>query len=244
MKTVADRNEQFEYIAALKAEYGAAGEPILSIDTKKKEPLGEFYRPGTLYTREVLHPFDHDFNSFATGVVIPHGIYDLQRNRGYLNLGTSRETSAFTCDSLRLWWYDEGQWVYPQASSLLLLCDGGGSNGCRSYLFKEDLQGLVDEIGREIRVAHYPPYTSKYNPIEHRLFPHLTKACKGVLFTSVELVKKLMEKTKTKTGLTVTVNILDGVYQTGRKVSKAFKEQMPILFDTVLPQWNYTVVPQ
>ena len=130
------------------------------------------------------------------------------------------------------------------ALRFLILCDGGGSNSSRHYIFKEDLQKLVDEIGVEIRIAHYPPYTSKYNPIEHRLFPHVTRACQGVVFKDVDTVKSLIEKTKTKTGLKVTVEIIDTIYETGRKASEGFKENMRIRFDEYLPRWNYIAVPQ
>jgi Rhodopirellula transposase DDE domain len=130
-----------------------------------------------------------------------------------------------------------------QVRSILLLCDGGGSNNASHYLFKEDLQRLVDRLEIEIRGAHYPPYCSKYNPIEHRLFPHVTRACQGVIFESVGLVKELMEKTRTNTGLRVTVDILDKMYQTGRKYAEGFKENMKIMFDEILPKWNYRAVP-
>jgi hypothetical protein len=243
MKVVEHRNQQFENIVCLKAEYTAAGNPIISMDTKKKEYLGNFYRDGHLYTQQALRTYDHDFNSFAEGIIIPHGIYDLQRNTGYLNLGTSKDTSEFACDSLRHWWYNQGQYDYPHATSILLLCDAGGSNHCRHYLFKADLQKLVDEIGIEIRVAHYPPYASKYNPIEHRLFPHVTRACQGVIFRSTKLVRELMAKTTTTKGLTVTVNIIDKVYETGRQVTQDFKQNLPIISDDFLPQWNYRVAP-
>ena len=118
------------------------------------------------------------------------------------------------------------------------MCDGGGSNSSRYYIFKEDLQNLANEIGLEIRIAHYPPYTSKYNPIEHRLFPHVTRACQGAVFSSIELVKSLIERTSTKTGLTVSVNLTDKVYAKGRKVVDGFKENLPIVFDEYLPKWN------
>lgn len=243
MKRVAFRNEQFENIAQLKATYIAAGNPIISMDTKKKEYLGNFYRDGRLYTQEELQVNDHDFTSQADGIVIPHGIYDIQRNSGYINLGNSHDTSEFACDCIRNWWYNQGRSDYPHATSILVLCDGGGSNSSRYYIFKQDLQALVDEIGIEIRIAHYPPYTSKYNPIEHRLFPHVTRACQGVVFKSMELVKELMEKTKTRQGLQVTVQILDKVYQKKRQVAEDFKETMRIVFDEFLPKWNYTAVP-
>ena len=160
-----------------------------------------------------------------------------------MNLGTSHDTSEFACDSLRHWWEGQGRASYPRATSLLLLCDGGGSNSATQYLFKEDLQRLADRVGIEIRVAHYPPYTSKYNPIEHRLFPHLTRACQGVIFHTVELVKGLMERARTATGLEVTVGILDKVYRTGRRYAVDFKETMRIVFDDVLPKWNYRAIP-
>lgn len=239
----ADRNRQFENIARLKQEYLETDNPILSIDTKKKELVGNFCREGRLYTQETIETFDHDFPSAASGVIIPHGLYDVKRNDGHVNLGTSHDTSEFACDSIEWWWESRGRTLYPRATSILLLCDGGGSNSANQYLFKEDLQRLVDRIGIEIRVAHYPPYASKYNPIEHRLFPHLTRACQGVIFHTVGLVKGLMEKAKTSTGLEVTVDILDKVYQTGRKYAADFKETMKIVFDEVLPKWNYRAIP-
>jgi hypothetical protein len=239
----ADRNRQFENIARLKQESLETDNPILSIDTKKKELVGNFYREGRLSTQETIETFDHDFPSAASGVIIPHGLYDVKRNDGHVNLGTSHDTSEFACDSLEWWWESRGRTLYPRATSILLLCDGGGSNSANQYLFKEDLQRLVDRIGIEIRVAHYPPYASKYNPIEHRLFPHLTRACQGVIFHTVGLVKGLMEKAKTSTGLEVTVDILDKVYQTGRKYAADFKETMKIVFDEVLPKWNYRAIP-
>ena len=205
--------------------------------------IGNFYREGRLYTQETVLTFDHDFPSLARGVVIPYGIYDVTYNQGYVALGTSHDTSEFACDSLRHWWWLYGGKTYPNATSILLLCDGGGSNSSRTYLFKAELEKVVQEIGIEIRVAHYPPYTSKYNPIEHRLFPHLTRACQGIVFSSVELVKELMSKATTKTGLEVEVTILDKVYETGRKASEAFKKHMRVIFDEMLPRWNYRVPP-
>lgn len=164
-------------------------------------------------------------------------------------LGTSRLVLAMirvrkACDSIHYWWQHYGSVHYGSASSILLLCDGGGSNSSRQYLFKQDLQALVNELGIEIRIAHYPPYTSKYNPIEHRLFPHLTRVCHGVIFDSIEMVKDLMAKAKTHTGLRVFTTVLDQVYKTGRKVPEDFKQTMEIVFDDYLPQWNYTAKPQ
>jgi hypothetical protein len=141
--------------------------------------------------------------------VIPHGVYDCQQNRGYITLENSKDPSEFAYESLKTWWNNSGKATYHNANSILAKCDGRGSNNANHYIFKEDLQRLVNEIGIEIRIAHYPPYTSKYNPIEHRLFPHITRAGQGVIFTSLELVKSLVEKTQTKTGLSVAVTILN-----------------------------------
>lgn len=188
--------------------------------------------------------FDHDWKSLATGIAIPHGLYDISLNTGYLSIGTSHDTSAFACEAIWEWWQNYGQHNYQNATSILLLCDGGGSNSSRHYLFKQDLQLLVNKLGIEIRIAHYPPYTSKYNPIEHRLFPHLTRVCQGVIFETVEIVRELMSKATTKTGLTVFANILDRVYPTGRQVTEDFKQNMQIVFDEYLPHWNYTAIPQ
>ena len=235
-----DRNAQFERILDYQVEYFDADNPVFSIDTKAKEHLGELYRQGRVRTQRAFRAFDHDFPRWATGVVIPHGIYDLTRHCGHLNLGLSHDTSAFACDSFRWYWKRIGQRCYPAATSILWLCDGGGSNSATQYLFKQDLQNLVNEIGIEIRVAHYPSYCSKYNPIERRFFPHVGRACQGRLFDTLETVVHLMRKTSTTTGLWATVNVIRRAYETGRQVAADFKENMTILFDDILPKWNYT----
>ena len=166
-----NRNAQFENIARLKKEYLKAGLPVISMDTKKKELLGNFYREGKIDTQETIETNDHDFGSAGVGTVIPHSLYDVGKNKGFVHLNTSHDTSELACDSLAAWWEEEGRAYYPKAKKLLLLCDGGGSNSATMYLFKEDLQKLADRLGIEIRVAHYPPYCSKWNPIEHRLSP-------------------------------------------------------------------------
>lgn len=239
-----DRDAQFQRIAALKAEYLDAGNPIFSFDTKAKERLGHLYRKGRVWTSQAFRAFDHDFPSWATGVVIPHGIYDLARNRGHINIGLSHDTSQFACDSLRWYWNRIGQRCYPEATTILLLCDCGGSNAANQYLFKHDLQALVDDLGLEIRVAHYPSYCSKYNPIERRFFPHVGRACQGVLFDTLETVVRLMRNACTRTGLKTTVNVLRRVYETGRQVTEEFKATVPIVFDKLLPKWNYRAVPR
>lgn len=244
MKSSPERDRQFQIIALYRNLYLESVNPIISIDTKKHELLGPFHRRGRPFTTEPAHVFDHDFPSFADGYVIPHGLYDLKRNRGYLNLGGSHDTSEFACDCVWQWWTAEGHHAYPQADSVLVLCDGGGSNSASQLIFKQDLQRLADRMGMEIRVAHYPPYASKYNPIEHRLFPHVARACEGVIFRGVEQVRHYMSQASTRSGLSAAVNILDKVYETGRKVAEGFKKTMRIVFDNILPRFNYRAIPR
>ena len=167
----------------------------------------------------------------------------MKLNIGYITIGTSHDTSGFACECIRLWWVNYGKKEYPEATSILILCDGGGSNSSHFYIFKEKLQELVNQIGVEIRIAHYPPYTSKYNPVEHKLFPHVTRACKGLIFENIDIVKQAISKTKTKTGLRVCVQILDKIYNIGNRASKEFKMGMKIIFDPFLPRWNYRAIP-
>lgn len=202
------------------------------------------YREGHTYTQAPLEVYDHDWRELATGKAIPHGLYDLSHNLGYVQIGTSHDTHEFAIDSMRYWWQHYGRSLYAQATSILVLCDGGGSNSSRSYLFKDALQGLANEWGIDIRIAHYPPYTSKYNPIEHRLFPHLSRVCRGVIFGSVETVKALMATATTATGLEVFTTVIDTVYETGKQATDELKSNIQIVFDEVLPNWNYTAKPQ
>lgn len=239
-----DRDAQFERIGERKEQYLAAGNPVFSVDTKAKEHLGQLFRQGRVWTQKAFQAFDHDFPSWATGVIIPHGIFDLARNCGHINIGLSHDTSQFACDSFRWYWNRIGRQCYPEATSMLWLCDGGGSNSASQYLFKQDLQALVNYLGIEIRVAHYPSYCSKFNPIERRFFPHVTRACQGILFDTLDTVVGQMRKTSTRTGLRATVNVIRRVYQTGRKVADDFQTTMTILFDDLLPKWNYVVKPQ
>lgn len=239
----ADRNAQFEKIATLKQSHLDAGQPVISIDTKKKELLGNFYREGVTDAARPTIVNDHDFTSSGNGTVIPHGIYDVAKNKASVHLNCSKDTSEFSCQSIELWFNEQGRSDYPDAEELLVLCDGGGSNSSRNYIFKEDLQALSNRLGLRIRICHYPPYCSKYNPIEHRVFPHISRACKGVPLDSVETAKYYMEKAETTKGLKVVVRILDKVYQTGRKYAKDFKETMTIKFDEQLSKWNYTAIP-
>jgi hypothetical protein len=239
----AQRDQQFQIIARYRAEYESSPNPILSIDTKHKEFLGRLFRAGRLYTQEPLKALDHDFPSAAKGVLHPHGIYDCKRNLGHINLGLTHDTSRFACDSIGFYWEHFGRQTFPQATSVLMLCDGGGSNAANRYVFKYHLEHLAERLGLEIRVAHYPPYCSKYNPIEHRFFPHVTRACQGLLFTSLEVVCQAMARASTTTGLATTVNVIPGNYPIGEKAPKGYKKTTKILFDEELPAWNYRAVP-
>jgi hypothetical protein len=239
-----NRDAQFRRIVELKNEYLAAGWPVISIDTKKKELLGNFYRDGKLYTQETIEVLDHDFPSYSDGKIVPHGIYDIAKNKGHINLCTSHDTTEFACDSVAHWWKIRGRPDYPGVPKMLLLCDGGGSNPAGSPLFQQDLTTLANRIGLELRIAHFPSYCSKHNPIEHRLFPHVTRACEGVVFESVPLVKELMARTHTSKGLHVTVDIIDRIYEAGRKAANHLKDSLRITFDAFLPKWNYTIRPQ
>ena len=239
----AERDAQFKNISRFKALYRALGYPILSIDTKKKEYLGNLYRSGHLYTTEVINVLDHDYSYLAKGIVIPYTIYDIIQNKAYVYIGTTKDTAEFVCDCLHHWWTCYGITIYPNAPSILALADSGGSNSYRHYIFKQELQDLVDELGVEIQMAHYPSYCSKWNPVEHRVFPHMTRAMQGVVFTSHELVKDLIETTSTKTGLQVVAHIVSKGYEIGKKTTDDFKDTMRILFDENLGKWNYRAVP-
>lgn len=238
-----DRNAQFERIGELISQYTEAGDPWFSVDTKAKEHLGRLFRAGRVRCSAAFQAFDHDFPSWADGVIIPHGIYDQVRNCGHVNLGLSHDTSEFACDSLQWYWNRIGKQSYPDARSMLLLFDCGGSNSANTYLFKHHLQQLADRIGMKIRVAHYPSYCSKYNKIERRLFPHITRACTGLLFDSLETVVHLMRKATTSTGLKTTVNVIRRAYEIGQKATDQIKKNLTITFDRLLPKWNYTATP-
>lgn len=238
-----DRNQQFEHIARLRKRFARAGNPVFSLDTKAKERLGLMFRQGRIWCNRPFLAFDHDFPSWADGVIIPHGIYDTIRNHGHITIGLSHDTSQFVCESFRWYWEQIGREQYPQAEQILWLCDAGGSNSYRHQIFKQDLEALANEIGLPIRVAHYPTYCSKFNPIERRLFPHVTRACQGMLFDTLDTVVRLMNKTSTRTGLTSTVHVMKKLYKKGREVRDRFLETARLRFSRILPHWNYTACP-
>lgn len=245
LKSVEGRNEQFERINALKQYYLSRGYAVLSVDVKKKEYLGAFYRVGKVYAEAALPCYDHDFNSFASGRMVPLGIYDLGLNTGYLFLGTSGDTAEFSVECIRRWWLQQGSRQYDKHRPVLILCDGGGSNGSRNNLFKKELQKLSTETGLGFRLAHYPPYCSKYNPIEHKLFPTVTRAWSGVMLDSVKTAAKLLSRRSValKSGLQIVTKIIQRTFETGKKVEPNFWDNCNMKFDKNHSKWNYRIYP-
>jgi hypothetical protein len=201
--------------------------------------LGNFYREGKVFCRAAQQVNDHDFNSFANGIAIPHGIYDVVQNTCYLSIGTSRDTAEFITDNIDYHWNTSIKKHYPAAKKMLILCDGGGSNNSNHYIVKEQFKLLSERLQMEIVVAHYPPYCSKWNPIEHRAFSFISKKWQGIVFDNYDIIKDLAEQTTTKTGFSVKAIINTKQYETGRKATGKFMEKMPVVFNKVLPKWNY-----
>ena len=245
LREVEDRDAQFVKIGAAKAACVEAGIPVISIDTKKKETVGNFRRDGQVYCTSSPKAYDHDFGTFSEGTIVPHGIYDIARNTGYLSIGTSHDTSEFVCDNIERVWNGHLKPLYPDASMLVVLCDGGGSNSSRHRIVKQDLMDLADRIGMKILVMHYPPYCSKFNPIEHRLFSQITRSWSGTPLYSVADACRRAASTVTSKGLKVFAEIVDKAYETGRKVRESFQKRLAnhVLFDKSLHDWNYLILP-
>ena len=233
------RDEQFQYLAKLRAQFERKGWPVLSIDTKKKEILGDFYHPGRAYTDGYVTVQDHDFVT-AEQRLVPYGVFDTQRNEGFMYLATGSDTSELVCDAIWRWWQRLGRQHYLFAPRLLLLCDCGGSNGNRQNRFKQDLCDLAADLNCDIQVAHYPPGCSKYNPIEHRMFCHVTRAMQAVVLKTIQVARHFIARTSTSFGLRVIAEIAKYSYEKGRKATTEFLEHNPILFNKFLPQLNYT----
>ncbi|WP_442817387.1 ISAzo13 family transposase [Streptomyces sp. NBC_01216] len=241
-----DRDAQFEHLNATVADFLKAGDPVISVDTKKKEQIGLFARPG----REWAPPgapvkvLDHDFPSHATGTAIPYGTYDLARNTGFVVVGTDHDTAAFAVASLRRWWTEEGRAAYPHAKRLLITADGGGSNSSRAKAWKANLAVLATETGLQISVCHLPPGTSKWNRVEHRLFSFISLNWRARPLTSYETVLNLISATTTRTGLTVTARLDTGSYPTGIEISEQHAAALTIRPYDFHGEWNYTIPPQ
>jgi hypothetical protein len=242
----ATRDVQFQYLTTQVRQFLAVKAPVLSIDTKKKERVGEFKNPGRTW-RPQGHPRVvnvYDFPSLSDGTAIPYGAYDVQRNRGFVNVGMTHDTAEFAVESLRRWWKLIGRRTYAKAPGVLLCADGGGSNGSRNRGWKFHLQQLSDELGLPITVCHYPPGTSKWNKIEHRLFSFISLNWQGQPLVSYETVVNLIGATRTKTGLRVKAMLDPKVYPTGVKISNAAMAQLNVTPHEVHPQWNYTLQPR
>lgn len=238
-----NRDEQFSNIEKIKKKFMSSDNPILSIDTKKKEKIGNLHRPGEVYCTQAIESYDHDYPYLAEGVLVPHGVYDMKRNEALINICNKNETADFVCDSIKTWWKKMGQKHYKNATEILIYCDAGGANSYRHHVFKLALQKLVNSIKIPIRICHYPPYASKWNPIEHRVFPHITRAMEGVKIESVDDAKNLIKKTKTASGLKVLVSTTKKIYQKGKKVAKEMLEKINLKKHGNLGQLNYTVAP-
>jgi hypothetical protein len=236
-----DREKQFQIIFNLVAIM-SLDTPVISIDCKKKERIGNLYREGKCYTQCPIKVFDHDYDYLKTGVVIPHGIYDMQHNQGYVTIGNSHETAEFIADNLLWWWDNFGIHQYPDTQNILILCDAGGANSYRHHCFKKQMLNLAQTIGKTLIICHYPPYSSKWNPIEHSLFAHIHNAMKGVVFTDYNIVKELIEKTTTTKGLKVFVRLLDKEYNIGSKTSKQDVDYLRIKTNPIVPNLSYTIV--
>jgi hypothetical protein len=241
-----DRDAQFEHINAAVIATQAAGQPVISIETKKKELIGPYKNGGSDYRPEGCPDKvnDHDFVDKGLGKAVPYGVYDIAANTGCVSVGIDNDTAQFAVNSVRRWKDVMGRERYPDMNQLMITADGGGSNGSRVRLFKVELQQLADETGLPLRVCHYPPGTSKWNKIEHKLFCHITQTWLGKPLTSRQTVVELIASTTTKTGLTVRCELDTRTYPTGIKVSKAEMATLNIKGDTFHPEWNYTISPR
>jgi hypothetical protein len=241
-----DRNAQFEHINAEVKAFQAAGQPVISVDTKKKEPVGDFKNGGReLRPKGRPEPVRvHDFIIPELGKAVPYGVYDVAANAGWVNLGISHDTAAFAVESIRRWWHELGAPRYPDATRLLINADCGGSNGSRVRLWKRELQVLADDLGIAITVCHLPPGTSKWNRIEHRLFAFITQNWPGKPLVSYEVIVQLIANTTTKTGLTVACRLDADVYEKGIKVSDAEMAALNIKLADFHGEWNYTIAPR
>jgi hypothetical protein len=240
------RNDQFEHINAQIGAFQAAGEPAISVDTKKKELVGDFKNGGReLRPKGQPEPVRvHDFAIPELGKAVPYGVYDIAANAGWVNLGITHDTAAFAVESIRRWWHERGAARYPSARRLLITADCGGSNGVRLRLWKRELQVLADELRISITVCHLPPGTSKWNRIEHRLFAFITQNWRGKPLLSYQVIVQLIANTSTRTGLSVACRIDAGAYQKGIKVSDAEMAALNIQPASFHGEWNYTFTPR
>jgi len=241
-----DRNAQFEYISARVKEFQQRGQPVVSVDTKKKELVGEFKNGGREW-RPKGRPERvrvHDFVDKELGKAIPYGVYDIGQNEGWVSVGTDHDTPVFAVQSIRNWWSEMGAAIYPAASELLVTADGGGSNSSRARLWKVEMQRLSDELKLQITVCHFPPGTSKWNKIEHRMFCHITRNWRGRPLVSTEVIVNLIANTTTRTGLRIKAKLDAGTYPTGVEVSDPELATLRLQRADFHGEWNYAFLPR
>jgi Rhodopirellula transposase DDE domain len=240
-----ERNIQFEHIAQQRQRFVAAGLPIISVDTKKKELIGNFKNAGQCWSQEGEAVNVHDFPQDALGRAVPYGIYDVLNNRGTVYVGTGADTADFAVAAIGRWWETEGQTRFPQAQEVLILADAGGSNGYRPRLWKQQVQEqLSDRLGLSVTVCHYPAGCSKWNPIEHRLFSHISLNWAGKPLRTGETLLGYLRGTRTRTGLAVQAELHEGDYVTGRSVSDTEMQGLNLERHAICPSWNYTIRPR
>jgi len=240
-----DRDKQFEHINEKVKEYQSKEQPVISVDTKKKELVGNFKNTGSELCRKgnPEQVLSHDFMIKELGKVSPYGIYDISNNVGSVNVGISHDTAEFAVESIRRWWSTMGKQTFPSATDLLITADCGGSNGYRGRLWKTELQKLADEISLTIEVSHFPPGSSKWNKIEHRLFSSISQNWRGKPLISHEVIINLIGATTTKKGLKVNCQLDDRTYQKGIKISDEEMEKLNIIRDNFHGEWNYKISP-
>ena len=238
-----DRDEQFKYIALQKAEFSREGLAIISIDTKKKELIGNFRKEGKTWRRKAIE-IDSHFASYAHCVAIPFGIYDIAQNKGYVTVGTSHNTAEFAVSCLTNWWEKHGRLAYPHSNRILILADGGGGNGYNLRTWKVDLQTLCDTFGLSVSVSHYPPGCSKWNPVEYRLFSQISMNWAGQPLRNLSTMLAFIRGTTTTTGLTVEGRLDQEIYRKGRKVTEKQMKELAMVAHEVCPTWNYTLTPR
>ncbi len=239
-----DRNLQFEYIADLRERFRRRHLPIISVDTKKRELVGLFKNSGVRWDRQSQNVYDHDFRSDSIGVAIPYGVYDILANHGSITIGVSHDTPAFAASAIAGWWHRQGRSHYARSRQLLILADTGGSNGYRCRAWKTELQSrLADSFQLTVTVAHYPTGTSKWNPIEHRLFSEITKNWAGEPLDSYQKILHFVRTTSTKTGLTVSAFLDRRHYFTGLEPTAEQLGSLRLQPHDILPKWNYSIKP-
>jgi hypothetical protein len=241
-----DRDEQFNFIYSSVNAFMESGCPVVSVDTKKKEIIGEFKNAGQEWQKkhQPVKVNVHDFPDKELGKAIPYGVYDIGRNDGWVSVGVTHDTSEFAVETIRRWWFNMGRHVYPDAAKILITADGGGSNGSRVRLWKTELQKFADEIGIELHIRHLPPGTSKWNKIEHRMFCHITENWRGRPLTSRMAIVNLISNTRTQKGLGIQAEIDDRCYEKGKKVSDEELNALAITHCGFHGEWNYCVSPK